>query len=192
VKILVDRLSASPQAFSFEVGSAWWRAVVPAGRDLPRELDEPFQVALSAYRVADDLILDGEIRGGLPLECGRCLARYRQAVRERFRVVLEPAGTRVPADPEGSQALARYGMCLADELEAGWYQGNEIDLSGFVREVVCLALPVQPLCREDCAGLCPGCGVDRNAGGCACPEKTSDSPFAVLAALRNGNGGGRS
>jgi uncharacterized protein len=192
VKILVDRLSASPQAFSFEAGSAWWLDAVPGARDLPRELDEPFEVALSAYRVADDLILDGEVRGGLPLECGRCLARYRQPVRERFRVVLEPAGTRVPADPEGAQALARYGMCLADELEAGWYQGSEIDLSGYFREVVCLAIPVQPLCREDCAGLCPRCGVDRNTGSCTCPETRGDSPFAVLAALRNGNGGGRS
>jgi len=190
VKILVDRLSATPQASSFEAGTAWWRAAIPPGRDLPGELEEPFRVDLTAYRVGDDLILDGEIRGSLPLECGRCLARYREAVRESFRVVLEPAGVRVPADPEGAQALARYGMCLADELEAGWYQGNEIDLSGLVREVICLAIPVQPLCREDCAGLCPHCGVDRNVSTCNCPETTSDSPFAVLAALRKGSGGG--
>lgn len=192
VKILVDRLTASPQAFTFEAGSAWWRAAVPTQRGLPRELEEPFQVALSAYRVGDDLILDGEIRGSLPLECGRCLARYRESVRERFRLVLEPAGVRVPADPEGAQALARYGMSLADELEAGWYQGCEIDLAGFVREVVCLAIPAQPLCREDCAGLCPRCGVDRNAGSCTCPETSGDSPFAVLKALRKGSRGGRS
>ena len=192
VKIPVDRVTASPQAFSFEAGSEWWRAAVPAQRGLPRELEEPFQVALSIYRVGEDLILDGEIRGSLPLECGRCLARYREVVRERFRLVLEPAGSRVPADPEGAQALARYGMCLADELEAGWYQGNEIDLAGFVREAVCLTMPVQPLCREDCAGLCPRCGVDRNAGTCDCPETSGDSPFAVLKALRNGSGGGRS
>lgn len=192
VKIPVDRLSASPQAFPFEAGSEWWSAAIPRQRGLPRELDEPFQITQSAYCVGDDLILDGEIRGSLPLECGRCLARYRETVRERFRLVLEPAGVRVPADPEGAQGLARYGMCLADELEAGWYQGSEIDISGFVREIVCLAMPVQPLCREDCAGLCPRCGVDRNAGSCDCPETSGDSPFAVLKALRNGSGGGHS
>jgi uncharacterized protein len=192
VKILVDRLTASPQPFAFEAGTAWWREAVPAQRDLPRELEEPFRITLSAYRVGEDLILDGELRGTLPLECGRCLARYRQAVRESFRIVLEPAGMRVPADPEGAQALARWGMCLSEELEAGWYQGNEIDLSGFIHEIVCLAIPVQPLCREDCAGLCPRCGVDRNAGSCACPNPSGDSPFAVLKALRKGESGGRS
>lgn len=190
MKILVDRLSASPQAFSFEAGTGWWRAAVPPHRDLPRELDEPFRIEASAYRVGDDLIVGGEVCGGLSLECGRCLSRYRESIREPFRLVLEPAGSRVPADPEGALALSRYGMCLAEELEAGWYQGSEIDLSGLVQEVVCLALPVQPLCREDCAGLCPRCGADRNAGACGCPETTGDSPFSVLAALRTGRGGG--
>src|SRR5262249_1693731 len=84
-----------------------------------------------------------------------------------------------------------YGMCLAEELETGWYRGGEIDLSGFVHELICLALPVKPLCREECAGLCPRCGVDRNAGACGCPEPAGDSPFAVLKALRDGTGGGR-
>jgi uncharacterized protein len=192
VKIAVDRLIASPRAFDFEAGTAWWRSAVPAHRDLPAELDEPFRIAVSAYRMGDDLLLEGEIRGSLPLECGRCLGRYRHAFREPFRVVLEPAGAREPSDPEGAEALARYGMCLAEELEAGWYRGSEVDLSGFVHEVVCLALPVQPLCREECLGLCPRCGADRNAGPCGCPDEPGDSRFAALKALRDGSSGGRS
>jgi uncharacterized protein len=192
VKINVDRLTASPQPFEFEAGSAWWRAAIPAGRDLPQELEAPLRVGVSAYRVGDDLILDAEVAGSVPLECGRCLARYGHPLRESFRLVLEPAGDREPADPEGAQALSRYGMCLAEELETGWYRGGEIDLSGFIHEVICLALPVKPLCREECAGLCPRCGADRNAGPCGCPEPAGDSPFAVLKALRDGTGGGRS
>jgi uncharacterized protein len=192
VKIAVDRLTASPQAFEFEAGSGWWRACVPPARDLPAELEEPFRVTVSAYQVGEDLLLEGEVQGSLPLECGRCLTRYRHALREPFRLVLEPAGVRQPSDPEGAEALARYGMCLAEELEAGWYRGSEIDLSGFVHDVVCLALPVKPLCREECKGLCPRCGADRNTGPCGCPETPGDSPFAVLEALRGGSGGGRS
>ena len=53
--------------------------------------------------------------------------------------------------------------------------------------VICLALPVKPLCREECAGLCPRCGADRNAGACGCPEPEGDSPFAVLKSLRDGH-----
>jgi uncharacterized protein len=192
VKIAVDRLTASPRTLDFEAGTAWWRSTAAPHRDLPSELDEPFHVTVSAYRMGDDLLLEGEIRGSLPLDCGRCLARYRHALRETFRLVLEPAGARQPSDPEGVDSLARYGMCVAEELDSGWYRGDEIDLSGFVHEAVCLALPVQPLCREECAGLCPRCGADRNAGACGCPEGPSESPFAVLKALRDGSGGGRS
>ena len=191
MKLHVDRLSETPQPFEFEAGSAWWRAAIPPERELPRELDEPLRIGVSAYRVGEDLILDGRVAGAVPLECARCLARYGHALREPFRLVLEPAGEREPADPEGVEALSRYGMCLAEELDTGWYRGGEIDLSGFVHELICLALPVKPLCREDCAGLCPRCGADRNAA-CGCPEPVGESPFAVLKALRDGTGGGRS
>ena len=59
-------------------------------------------------------------------------------------------------------------------------------------ELVALALPVQPLCREDCAGLCPRCGADRNRESCRCREIESESPFAVLSKLRKGRGEGES
>jgi len=192
VKIAVDRLTETPGAFAFDPGNAWWHAAMPADRDLPRDLDRPLLVEGSVYRVGDDVLLSGEIAGSVPLECGRCLARYRHEFREPFRLVLEPAGARVPADPEGASGLARYGIWLAEELEAGFYRGGEIDLSGFLHEMVCLALPVKPLCREECAGLCARCGADRNAGPCGCPESPGSSPFAALQALRDGMRGGRS
>jgi uncharacterized protein len=75
-------------------------------------------------------------------------------------------------------------MWVGDELDAGWYRGSEIDLTRFLREVVALALPVQPLCREDCRGLCPRCGADRNLERCACAEVKASSPFAVLRRLK--------
>jgi hypothetical protein len=56
------------------------------------------------------------------------------------------------------------------------------------REVIALLFPVQPLCREDCRGLCPHCGVDRNVETCSCPETRRPSPFEVLRGLRTGGG----
>jgi uncharacterized protein len=75
-------------------------------------------------------------------------------------------------------------MCLGDELEMGLFEGHEIDLGSFLREVMTLALPLQPLCREDCRGLCPGCGADRNAGSCGCDQQRAKTPFAALEALK--------
>ena len=123
MKILVERLTATPTRFEFEADTSWWRAVMPAHRDLPHALAEPLRFRLKAHCMGQDLYLEGAVEGGLELECGRCLARYRHALREPFRLVLEPAGARQPADPEGAEALARDGVCLGEEIDAGWYRG---------------------------------------------------------------------
>ncbi len=157
---------------------------------LPRELSEPFQIDCRAHRMGEDVYVAGRIDGGLDLECSRCLARYRQGLRESFRVVLEPAGLRQPADPEGAQALARDGLCLSEDVGSGWFRGDEIDMGPFFQQVVSLALPVKPLCREECNGLCSRCGADLNQGPCGCPEIENESPFAVLQQLRDGFTGG--
>lgn len=221
MKILVDRLKGTPTDFRFEPDDPGWaeaRDVVP---ELSGELAETPTASVRAHRMGADLYLEGELDGALELECSRCLARYRHPLHEPFRLVLEPAGARVPSEPEAARDLARLGMCLGEELELGWLQGPEIDLRAFLREVVALALPVQPLCREDCRGLCPRCGADRNVEPCRCrPErsqedegaregkagaepgtrppgereesKRSRSPFAVLEALRRSENEGES
>jgi uncharacterized protein len=186
MKLEVERLTAEPTPFAFEEGTAWWCSRMPREIGLPREVAEAFSVVGRAYRGGggEDLVLEGTITGALELECARCLARYRHALREPFRFVLEPAGLRTPAEPEAAAALARDGMCLADEVELGWYRGSEIQLDSVCRELISLALPVKPLCRDDCAGLCPRCGADRNETPCGCSETARNSPFAALAALR--------
>lgn len=188
MKLLVDRLTETPTSEQFEVGAAWWRAHVTPHTGLPEEPAEPFRVAVRAWKQGEDVLLEGRLEGSFELECGRCLARYRQPLRESFRLVLEPAGSRVPGDPEAAEALARDGLCLGDQLETGWYRGGEIHLDSMCLELITLALPVQPLCREDCAGLCPRCGVDRNTTPCGCSELRAESPFAALASLRGTRG----
>jgi uncharacterized protein len=136
--------------------------------------------------MGEDLVLEGSIEAVLELECGRCLARYRHRLSEPFRLVLEPAGDRTPTEPEAAVALSRDGLCLADDSEMGWYRGSQIQLDSVCLEAISLALPVKPLCRDDCVGLCSRCGADRNQAPCGCDEVTPESPFAVLATLRGG------
>ncbi len=61
---------------------------------------------------------------------------------------------------------------------------EQVDVGALVREVVLLELPVAPLCRDDCAGLCPTCGADRNLGPCPCPDGTVDPRWSSLEGLR--------
>jgi uncharacterized protein len=192
MKILIDRLRDSPSAHRFEAGDPGWAQVREGVPELAPASDGAPAVELSAHRMGAGAYLEGLLSGALDLECSRCLARYRQALRESFRLVLEPAGSRVPPEPEAAQDLARFGMCLGDELEMGWFQGSEIELAAYLREVAAVAAPVQPLCREDCRGLCPRCGADRNAEACACEAERPASPFAALEALRRPPRGGGS
>lgn len=188
MKLLVDRLTDSPTELHYEATPAWWRERCAPGDERLRCIDAPLRIDLRAHRMGADLYLEGEVQGSLALTCGRCLERYRSPVREPFRLVLEPAGSRVPADPEGAEQLARHGLFLADELEAGWFRGSEVELESFFLERVALLLPVQPVCREECRGLCARCGADRNRTPCECEDVRPESPFAVLRQLREGPG----
>jgi uncharacterized protein len=181
MKISIDRLQETPTAFAFQGDSRWW------GARIPEHQDRPFQIEVRAHRMGEDVYLEGRLEGDLELACSRCLALHRYALSEPFRLVLEPAGAREPADPEGAASLARYGLCLGDELEAGWFRGSEIDLAAFLFELASLAVPVKPLCSEDCRGLCSSCGADLNESPCDCSEIRPDSPFAVLGTLRDGH-----
>ena len=62
-------------------------------------------------------------------------------------------------------------------------EGDQIDLVPAVREAVLLELPDDVLCRDDCAGICPVCGTDRNQGTCDCDTTVRDERWAALADL---------
>ena len=184
MKLRIDSIKDSPHSFPFEGDAEWRRAAGEAIPELVAEGGEVPRATLRAYRVGQDLLLEGRLDGALGLECSRCLARYRHPLREPFRLLLEPSGKRVPADPEAARSLLANGFCLRDELELGWFQGHVIDLTPLLLEVVALAIPVQPLCREACRGLCPQCGVDRNHNTCDCGAPSESSPFALLESLK--------
>jgi uncharacterized protein len=92
---------------------------------------------------------------------------------EKAQFVLVPAPTGA-ADRELS----------ADDLALSFYEGEEIDLSPLFTEQAILTLPTRALCGEECRGLCPECGANRNHETCTCGEPEPDQRFAVLRNLR--------
>jgi uncharacterized protein len=184
VKLAVDSLTETPSPFQFTATPAWFRERFPEDVRPAEGLSEPVAIEGRAYRAGADLLIEGGLRGEVELACSRCLCRVRAPIREPFRLVLEPAGARVPADPEGAEALANDGLVLGDESETGWFRGQTLQLDRVFGEILALALPMQPVCRESCKGLCPRCGVDRNLESCNCAESRPESPFAVLGKLK--------
>lgn len=184
MKLAVDSLTETPSPFRFTATPAWFLERFPADARPAEGLTEAVAIEGRAYRAAADLLIEGRIHGEVELVCSRCLNRFRAPIRESFRLVLEPAGNRVPADPEAAAALASDGLYLGDEAETGWFRGHTLQLDRFIGELLSLALPMQPVCRESCLGLCPRCGVDRNLESCNCAESRPESPFAVLGKLK--------
>ena len=190
MQLLIERLSESPVAHQWATTAGWWEGRVGRRERAGVEMG-PLHFSVDASLQGPDVHLTGRVGGQVEVQCSRCLKRYGQRLDDTFQIVLEPAGDRVLLDPESAEALARDGLSLGDEFETGWFRGPVIRLESVLAEVVSLALPLQPLCREDCAGLCPHCGCDRNETSCECEDLKPSSPFAVLATLRGDSGEGR-
>ena len=76
-----------------------------------------------------------------------------------------------------------YGEEIAideSEAEMGFYEGDGVELNDVLREYVLLALPMQRVCSEDCKGICPVCGQNRNQKECACQAEAVDDRWAAL------------
>lgn len=100
----------------------------------------------------------GTLKGAVSGECRRCLAPVQAPVSDEAHVVFAEAGdAEILDDPDVQLLDART---------------DELDLRPAIREEWLLAVPTYLLCREDCLGLCPTCGADRNAGACSCPPTT--------------------
>lgn len=183
-KLVIERLGDQHEAFDFAVDADWWNQRETTTRNEFCEVEEPFRFHLEAFRVREDVVLEGNVVGRVLLECSRCAKRYSHTLRDDFRLVLEPAKGHEPTDPEDVRGLAESGVCLGEDLESGFFRGSMIRLDDFFGEVIALAMPIQPLCGEDCPGICSHCGVDLAERQCDCVDEQIDSPFAVLAKLK--------
>ena len=128
-------------------------ALDPLFAGLDFELDGPVRVEGKLQSTAEgDVMWRAAISGRARTSCRRCLADVPVPLEIQIDAVFS-------SDPDALDDPAVYPMPE---------RSTHVDLSGAVREEVALAVPAFCLCREDCAGLCPKCGTDLNAGDCEC------------------------
>jgi len=116
-----------------------------------------------------DVLVHGEIRATVPQVCGRCLELFRARVAASVDVRAVPR----PATADNVELAA-------DDLDVDFYAKDELDLGVLIETETTLALPMKPLCRDDCLGLCPVCGGNRNVVACRCRDRAPDPRLAVL------------
>ena len=129
---------------------------VPAGA--------PIDVDVELDSLSDGIVVTGQVSAPWEASCRRCLGPARGRLDVTVRELYQP-------HPDSDEAFT--------------IEGEVLDLEPLVREAVLLDLPLAPLCRPDCAGLCPECGADHNETDCGHQPDTSDPRWAALEDLRD-------
>ena len=131
----------------------------------------PPRVAGRIQQSDSKVTVKGEVSAELQLECDRCLKSLSIPVASTFEVeYVTPDIYRAGQEAE----------LLDEDLSLSVFDGEVVDIDELVREQLLLALPAQVLCREECKGLCPECGGDKNLADCKCQETEIDPRWAGL------------
>ncbi|MDD5126521.1 MAG: DUF177 domain-containing protein [Dehalococcoidales bacterium] len=126
-------------------------------------------------RTPSGILADGEFSGEVELVCSRCLSAFRYPFTVRFQEEYLPT------------IDINSGVPLPEPDEPGAFRIDDhhtIDVDEAIRQYVVMALPMKPLCKENCAGLCQSCGQNLNKGDCKCPPETTDPRWAKLSEVR--------
>src|SRR5258705_1403435 len=127
----------------------------------PRDvtLEGPLGIVLPLDRRGDAIGLRGTVHGIALPQCSRCLVDFSQILELEFEVFCAKLPTARTMSPKA-----------LDEEDGGvhFHDGHVLSIDSEIREAVLLGLPMRPLCRENCAGLCPRCGEDRKLAACRC------------------------
>jgi uncharacterized protein len=116
--------------------------------------------------------VSGDLKCRVSVSCCRCTKGFSKSLDRRFVVDYWPD----PAAKEGDEFELTYS-----DLDVGFYRNDELDLSAVMGEQILLEIPMKPVCREDCKGLCDQCGADLNEGTCSCERSRVDPRLAALA-----------
>jgi uncharacterized protein len=134
----------------------------------------PIALGLDVHRDRDQFRLVGRVTTTLELTCSRCLETFQTPADESFDVLFLPH--REDADDADRKIED-------DDLTTTFYRDHVIDLGQLMQEQFYLAVPMKPLCREACRGLCANCGTNLNTGPCGCTTTWRDPQLEVLRTL---------
>jgi uncharacterized protein len=134
---------------------------------LARLSDRRLEADLRIESVVEGVLVTGPVHGDVELKCRRCLEEFDSSVALRVCELFVSSTTERGAEDDVYRVA-----------------GTEIDLAPMLTDAVALALPLNPLCRPDCKGLCAQCGEDLNEGACDCRDDGIDPRWADLAPLR--------
>lgn len=146
----------------------------PAVREL--DIKGPVTGSFNIRKIGHQVLVHGSIVGDVKLRCARCLRVFDLHVQEDVDIELRPT---FDLEREGHEV-----ELVADDLDVDFFKGDILDLSHIVAEQIALLVPMKPLCREDCAGICSRCGANRSENPCECLSEETDDRWGALLHLK--------
>lgn len=116
----------------------------------------------------------GRIFTVVSLRCVYCLDNFEMKVDSKFDIVLFPI----------SQVRLNNVALNSDDMEYIFYDGERIDLLKILMEQVNLFIPFNPVCKLDCKGICPNCGINLNHESCNCDKPTTNEMNFIFSKLK--------
>ena len=162
-RINISNLSEGIHEYHFEAN--------PSKIDLDERFDGTISVEAKIGKSVRQIFLQAEIRAEGSFFCDRCLEKFHQELNTSYTMVYVQ-GVRSTVD-----------MNKEEEIQVLTADTNYIDLDDDVRQYILLTIPQKLLCREDCQGFCPTCGVNKNIASCSCGAPAVDSRWDALKKL---------
>lgn len=155
-------------------GFHWNEAPAALGLKADPEFQFPISIDLEATRAGARVVVEGKVRSRVVVECSRCLEPAEKEMEAAVGIVFLEG----PAPQDKNEHAAED-----DGKDVSYYTAPFIDLSDDLRQILLVATPAYPVCRDDCRGLCPECGRNRNRAGCECRPPAKDRPFEALGSM---------
>ncbi|MGB3221948.1 MAG: DUF177 domain-containing protein [Desulforhopalus sp.] len=171
MKLLFEEITGKTRQYSINDG-CWLR---------DEKVDCHITAATANFLVSrqesDTVFLAGKMEIQRSALCDRCGEQVKEKLYGEFEY-------RITTRKEEAVEL-RDVECSDDDAITLYVKDPEIDVDEILREQTYLSFPLRTLCSEECKGICAGCGVVLNKGGCCCSSDKSTSAFAVLKKLTN-------
>ena len=138
-------------------------------------IDSPLVFSGRLTRSAQNVYVRGNLSGAVSAQCGRCLETFEMPLDLDMDIAFSPQREQLDQEVE----IFEHDANLAH------YEADSIDLLPEIRDLFLVNLPIRPVCRSDCKGLCSQCGADLNVNPCKCEQHLEASPFDKLKELKS-------
>tara|TARA_B100001989_G_scaffold253245_1_gene239214 strand:+ start:49713 stop:50291 length:579 start_codon:yes stop_codon:yes gene_type:complete len=171
---LLDLSTSEEKEYDWDIEQAWLDQVFKeedeTGEPMFRSLS-PMHLSAWLYRNEAEVFFRADLKGEYEYSCSRCLAPTKESLHVEMSGMFRPRADGEFDEPEDPSVFL--------------YANEEVDFSPVIRESIVLQLPLNPVCKEDCAGLCADCGANLNETTCQCEEEKIDPRWEALRAIRD-------